>query len=147
MAVITTEGIGKLEKQQARLLVFDDQVYRRIDDLYSSEEAHLLFMNATRDFFDEVVLLGRQQNGTDSHAYTVQEGIEVFPLPYYDHLFNLYTDKIHLRCEIRSQVMKATSQADLSLTSWPHPVSLAIINRMCALKKLPVILISRGCRG
>ncbi len=134
------------EKIQSQLLVFDDQLYTKVDQEYSSGEAHLLFMNATADYFNKVEFLGRKVSGTTPDTYVVSKEIAVQHLPFYTHVFNLFTNQIFLWREIKRRINEATRLADLSLTSWPHPISLAIIRKMVARKKIPVILIRQNIK-
>jgi len=126
-----------------KLAVFVDQIYWFDGQVYSTDEAYVLFPASFTSTFDEVVFLGRLAPDPARKPYVLDHpALKVCPLPYYDSLYDLWKAGPRLFTEIRRIVQANADGWDVVWVCGPNPVG-QFIARQCIAVGCPVFLVVR----
>lgn len=121
----------------ARLLVFEDSVYRRVGDAVSTDQSFLWFTAHLADRFARVELLGRLDPAPGRTHYLLPAEVRLVPLPHYAALAAPGTPMALLRSSWA--VWCALGRADVAWVMGPHPLSLLLV-LLARLRGTPVVL-------
>jgi glycosyltransferase involved in cell wall biosynthesis len=126
-----------------KLAVFVDQMYWFDGQVYSTDEAYILFPSSFASAFDEVVFLGRLAPDSARKPYVLDHpALKVCLLPYYDSVYDLWKAGPHLYREIRQVVRANADRWDVVWVCGPNPVG-QFIARQCIGLGRPVFLVVR----
>ena len=126
-----------------RLAIFVDQVFWRDGDLISTDEPYALFLASFAAVCTRLVLIGRAAPSSGRAPYVLdQAGVDLFALPYYPSLYELWRSDPRIYARIASAVRREARQWDAVLLCGPHPIG-QLIARVCLRAGIPAALIVR----
>jgi len=126
-----------------KLAVFVDQIYWFDGQVYSTDEAYVLFPSSFTSAFDEVVLIGRLAPDPACKPYVLTHpALQVCPLPYYDSVYELWKAGPRLYREIRQIVRANADDWDVVWVCGPNPIG-QLVARQCVAMDRPVFLVVR----
>ncbi len=126
-----------------KLAVFVDQVYWFDGQVYSTDEAYILFPASFTSAFDEVVFIGRLAPDPGRKPYALdQPALKVCPLPYYDSVYDLWKAGPRLYREIQRIIQANAQDWDVVWICGPNPVG-QFIAKQCVDMGRPIFLVVR----
>jgi len=126
-----------------KLAIFVDQIYWFDGQVYSTDEAYLLFPASFISAFDEVVFLGRLASDLARKPYVLDHPVlKVCPLPYYESIYDLWKVGPRLYKEVQRIVQANADTWDVVWICGPNPVG-QLIARQCIALGRPVFMVVR----
>ena len=126
-----------------KLAVFVDQVYWFDGQVYSTDEAYVLFPASFAGAFDQVVFIGRLAPDPARKPYVLDRATHrVCPLPYYESIYGLWKAGPSLYRDIRQVIRDNAGDWDAVWICGPNPVGQFIAEQCVGLGR-PVFLVVR----
>ena len=126
-----------------KLAIFVDQIYWHDGEVYSSDEAYILFPLHFRSAFDELVFIGRVSPERARKPYVItQPGVTFCALPWYESIYDLWKAGPRLYRQIRETVRAHAGGWDAVWVGGPNPVAQIIGEESVALGR-PIFQVVR----
>ncbi|MBC7677694.1 MAG: glycosyltransferase family 4 protein, partial [Pseudorhodobacter sp.] len=109
----------------ARLLVFEDSIYRRDGDGVWTDQSFLWFAAHLADRFDQVELVGRLDPQRGSSHYLLPRRVRFTPLPHYTSLAQASTLTALLRSTL--VLWRTLGRCDVAWVMGPHPLAVLLV--------------------
>jgi len=124
-----------------RVGVYSDFSYRREGTTVYADEAFSLFAAALADYFERVVLIGREDGASAHHPYALPPSVDFVGLPHYPALSEVGT-AARAAAKSLSRFWSALRELDAVWLLGPHPLALAFA-ALSAVRRRRVVLGTR----
>ena len=126
-----------------KLAIFVDQIYWHDGEVYSSDEAYILFPLNFRSAFDELVFIGRVSPERVRKPYVItQPGVTFCALPWYESIYDLWKAGPRLYRQIRETIRAPAGEWDAVWVGGPNPVA-QVIGEECVALGRPIFQVVR----
>lgn len=141
--VISFVGYYRLKVHLVRLAIFVDQIYWHDGEVYSTDEAYILFPLNFRSAFDELVFLGRVSPEKTRKPYVItQPGVTFCELPWYENLYDFWKVGPRFYRQIHETVRAYAGDWDAVWVGGPHPVA-QLVGEECVAMGRPIFQVVR----
>lgn len=126
-----------------KLAIFVDQKFWFDGQVYSTDEAYILFPASFICAFDEVVFIGRLAPEPSRKSYVLEHpALKVCPLPYYESLYAIRKSGALLYQQVKEVICSEAQNWDAVLIGGPNPIGQYIAS-LCISLGRPVALLVR----